>query len=46
MNDFLEKYFGHIGTLFTIIGFVISYFLPEKYHRPMADPGKPAAVDA
>jgi tetratricopeptide (TPR) repeat protein len=32
MNDFLEKYFGHIGTLFTIIGFVISYFLPEKYH--------------
>lgn len=32
MKEFFEKYFGHIGTLFTIFGFIISYFLPSKYH--------------
>jgi tetratricopeptide (TPR) repeat protein len=31
MKNKFDKYFGHIGTVFTIVGFGISYFLPQQY---------------
>lgn len=31
MDKIFDKYFGHIGSLFTIVGFVISYFLSSRY---------------